>query len=247
MWGNGTDAERWIHATQSPQAVLRLERIVIGDIAHTAQASPRQPWWYKRERLAGDALPRRAPYAALISEQKNLLRDRSQLGIMLSDGRLRPMGELVLGAVPGAFGGSSRALLIVAGLYFMYRRLSWWPMALAALGATIATLSVMPMIDLGRLTFVGWRLIGLGKAEAITYIAYTVLASPLVMIVLILAPQSAPLSARGKLAYGAIIGSATIVFQWFLSTTVAPFLALGVASSLSRRLDKLHKNRFLNP
>ena len=166
---------------------------------------------------------------------------------MLSDGRLRPIGELVLGTVPGGtFGGSSRALLIVVGLYVMYRRLAWWPMAAAALAAAVITLGAMPMIDQQHFTFVGWRLAGLGPAVAVTYIAYAVLASPLALIVLILAPQCAPVSARGRLWYGATIGCVTIICQWFLTTTLAPFLALSVASALSKPLDALHKNRFLN-
>jgi len=244
-WGQGTGGERWAQVVQSPQAVLRTERIVIGDIRNVAKTADHQPWWHKRERLTGDALPRSNPYMALIREQKHILQDQSRLGMMLSDGRLRPVGELVLGAVPGTFGGSSRALLIVVGLYIMCRRLAWWPMAVAALVSAGATLGAMPMIDQQHLTLVGWRLIGLDPTVAITYIAYTMLASPLALVVLILAPQCAPISARGRLAYGAMIGGITIAIQWSLTTTLAPFLALAVASALSKPLDTLHKNRFL--
>lgn len=245
-WGHGSHGERWTEIVRSPQAVLRAERILIGDVQHVAQDSDHQPWWHKRERLTGDALPRSNPYAVLIREQKSLLQDQTRLGVMLSDGRLRPIGELVLGAVPGTFGGSSRALLIVVGLYVMYRRLAWWPMAVATLGAAVMTLGVMPMIDQQQFTLIGWRLAGLGPAVAVTYIAYTVLASPLALVVLILAPHSAPLSPRGRLWYGTTIGCVTILCQWFLTTTLAPFLALSIASAISNPLDALHKNRFLN-
>ena len=246
-WGQGTEGERWAEVVQSPQAVLRAERIVIGDIRNVAKTSDHQPWWHKRMRINGDAMPRSSPYMAMIREQKNILQDQSRLGIMLSNGRLRPVGELMLGAVPGTFGGSSKMLLIVVGLYVMYRRLAWWPMAVATLVSAIMALGAMPMIDQQHLTFVGWRLIGLDPAVAVTYIAYTVLASPLALVVLILAPQCAPVSSRGRLGYGAMIGGVTIVVQWFLTTTLAPFLALAVASALCRPLDALHKNRFLSP
>ena len=167
--------KRWVEVVQSPQAVLRAERIVIGDIRNVAQTTDYQPWWHKRERLTDDALPRPNPYTALIREQKNILHNPSNLGAMLSDGRLRPVGELVLGTVTGTFGGSSRAFLIIVGLYVIYRRLARWPMAVAALISAVITLGAMPMIDQQHLTLVGWRLVGFGPAVTVTYIAYTVL------------------------------------------------------------------------
>ena len=51
----------------------------------------------------------------------------------------------MLGAAPGSFGATSRALLIALGLYLIYRRLSWWPMAAAALFGMLATLFLMPL------------------------------------------------------------------------------------------------------
>jgi len=229
-----------------PRAVLKPSRMVVGDVCDVAGGvQGRQPWHGGYEQSGGDAWPRAQPYVSLLREQRNLLRHDPALANALSNGRLPSMGAVVIGAVPGTVGASSRVLLIVLGLFLMYKRLSWWPMVGAALIAALATLLVMPLTYHGGWTIVLRRLIDLGPAVALTYIAYTILASPFGVILLILAPQTAPTSSRGRLIYGIVIGCGMILFQWFLGTPLAGMWSLLIAGVLSRPLDSLHKSPFI--
>ena len=71
------------------------------------------------------------------------------------------------------------------------------------------------------------------------------LASPLLMFVFILAPITAPMTARGRVVYGAILGSSLIITQWILQNPQAAPLSLLVASALARPLDALRLSHFV--
>jgi len=236
--------EQGLGAIHAPHKVLRIERVVIGDVCDGTGENDLQPWLSTRPRTTSDAISRIEPGAYFHANQVEFLQDRSSLAQSLATGRLIPMTELLLGAVPGPIGGSSRALLLVVGLYMMYRRLAWWPMAMAAFIASLVTLLVMPLPGQGHLTIVASRLLDMGWMVSITYFGYMILGSQLGLIVLILAPQTAPTSDNGRLIYGALIGSVTIVAQWYFATPMAGYLSLAVAGLFSRPLDALRKSLF---
>lgn len=53
--------------------------------------------------------------------------------------------ELLVSAVPGPVGATSRWLLILLGLYLMYRRLANWAVSVVAILAAIGTMMLMPV------------------------------------------------------------------------------------------------------
>lgn len=233
---------------QFHQSVLRPQRIVVGDVCDVTDGQPeRQSWFEADPRTPADAQLRLDPYALLVGQQKDLLESRSVLAGLVSSRQICPMSDLILGAVPGGVGSTSKGLLIAVGLYLVYRRVSSWPMAVTGLGAAVATLLLAPLFHGGRPTLVLWRLIEMGPATAITFTAYFILASPLAVILMILGPQTAPVSAKGRVVYGALLGSGLMLAQWFLATTMSGCFSLLVASTLSRPLDALHKSRFASP
>lgn len=239
LFGGGVAQSR-----EAPHAVLRPGWVVVGDILDVGVGIDHLPWVAQRESATGNAMARVEPYTAMISHQHRVIQDSSILASTLGNGGLPPMGDLVLGAVPGAIGASSRLMLIVLGLYAIYRRVARWPVAVAALGAAVWVLLLMPLRYHDHTTVVLARLIHLGPGVAVTYIGYMVLTSPLVLIAMILAPQTAPTSSRGRVVYGAMIGAVMILLQWFVATPMAGMLSLLLASCLSRPLDALHRSHF---
>ncbi len=236
--------ENWLQPWNAKSAVLRPQRMVLGDLADAKPDNPSQ--WATTQRADSDALIRTEPYRLLISQQKQLLGHDDALATLLSSAQLVPMSQLILGATPGPM-ASSRVLLIMVGLYLIYSRLSWWPMAVVALGAAIVALFMMPLIHDNQPSIVLLRLIHLGPAVAISYVGLMVLASPFVWVVMILAPQSAPTTAKGRLVYAAILGCVTVITQWSFATPIAPYVGLLVASTLSPVLDALHPSPFAAP
>ena len=248
LWGSylsGGNDTRWAELFGAPGSVLQPQRIVRGDICDVAGGFNGQPWWTMDETVAGDAVSRREPYVLLVSEQRRFLENRSILPTLLSAGRLRPMGEIVFGTIPGGYGTTSCALMIFIGLCVIYYRLTWWPMAATALAAAIGSLVVMPLTYMGHTVLVGARLFDLGPSVAVTYLSYMLLSSPLALVAMILAPQTMPTNRRGRVIYGAIIGSGMIVIQWAWSTEMAAFVSLLIAGVISRPLDSLHRSPFI--
>jgi hypothetical protein len=71
------------------------------------------------------------------------------------------------------------------------------------------------------------------------------LAPPLVLVVMILAPITAPIGGTGRLIYGALIGATAMAALWFIAEPAAAFLSLVPASLLSPALDRLQRSPFV--
>ncbi len=227
------------------EAVLRPHRVVVGDVHDVGDMGGAQSWLHDSGLSKSDAVPRQDPCRMLLDQQERALVDRSVIPEMLSSYRLCSLGEVIVGAVPGPIGAGSRGLLIVLGMMLMYKRLSWWPGAVMAILVAALTLLVMPVVGVGGLSVVSARLVDMGPAIGVTYTAYILLGSPLLLVVMILAPQSAPTSVEGRLAYAVLLGSGVIVLLWVLGPALSGMVSMLIASLLSRPLDALHKSPFL--
>jgi Na+-translocating ferredoxin:NAD+ oxidoreductase RnfD subunit len=235
----------------SIQAVLRPNRVVVGDLRERTEVNAVEPWWLLNDSVLSDAVHRFDPGVQMLKERKRMLQFESLMLKMLQSGELCRMEEILLGSVPGSAGGSSRGLLIVLGVYLMYRRLGTWKVPLVALLAAIATLMVMPLTTSAsggeHLTIVAARLAALPPRVAITYVSYFILASPLTVIVLILAPMTAPMSGAGRVLYGVVLGAMTVATLWAFASPQAGFISLIVASLLSHPLDGMKHSPFAGP
>lgn len=229
---------------QPINAVLRPNRLFFGDVMEHPDEVGLGRWAAVSGDQWTDAVLRHEPYSLLVHDQVKMLEPPSILVNMLTSGELIGMKELLVGSVPGPIGGSSRALLILIGLYLIYRRLAWWPVALAAFVAALGALLIMPVRDGEQLTIVFSRLMQLDPPIATAYVGYMLLGSPLVLLVMVLAPMSAPMSDLGRVLYGALIGALMIIGQWLFQSPMAAPLGLLVASALSRPLDSLQRSPF---
>lgn len=224
-------------------AVLRPHRLLIGDVTDHPDHASTQTWSASRATDQYDAVARPDLHTTLVNDQHRML-EPSFLVNMLAGGELPRLEEVLLGVVPGPIGATSRALMILLGLYLMYRRVAWWPMGLAAIIGALMALHLMPFEQDGQTTIVAAKLLELDMPVAVSYMGYMMLGSPLLLIALVLAPMSAPMSGPGRIVYGLLIGALLITAQWMLRSPQAAFLSLLIASVLSRPLDGLHSSPF---
>lgn len=220
--------------------VLRPERVVVGDLHDFGSEPLSHPWWVLEQEKRHDAQLRHEPAGLLVDESRKVLLNDWFLGRMLASGELCRLEEVLLGAVPGRIGATSRALLMMLGLFLMYRRLLYWPMIAAAIAGALAAMLALPIPGEPGLTLMGGKLVQLPILVVVTYIAYMLLGSPLLLLTLILAPSTAPTSHAGRVVYGALLGAVLMMTQWF-SAAHAEFLALALVGVLSRPLDGLQK------
>jgi Na+-translocating ferredoxin:NAD+ oxidoreductase RnfD subunit len=235
--------------TSNQPAVLRPDRVVWGDVRLAREQRSYQPWWLSGEdsladidHVAGrhDAIIRPMPHQIFIRDQKRLLRYPRNLANMMASGELPRIEELLLGCVPGMIGTTSQGLLIIMGLYLMYRRLSWWSIPVIIMLSAFLTLMAMPVMLIHGRTTVFWVLIDAHPAFSLTYLGYFFLTSPMLLVAFILAPATSPITALGRLVYCILIGMLMVIFQWFVQIPVLTLMSVLIVGVLSRMLDNLH-------
>lgn len=252
MWAMGvvstgvTDPESR-HVSFGPlNAVLKPDRVLLGNIRDAPAAYVRTRWFEAgvTELEPHDAQRRAEPARLILREKQRILLHPAYLVNMLVSGELMTVEEMLIGATPGPVGGTSRALILVIGLYLMYRRMAHWTVALSAITAALITLLAMPVVIDGSVRLVAMRLIQMSPDVVVTFLGYALLASPLLLMVLILSPMTAPLSGVGRLIYGVLLGAVGVAAMWAFSVPQAVFLGLFTASLLSRALDEFHFTPF---
>lgn len=232
-------------------AVLRPDRVVWGNVRLAREQRSYQPWWLTGENpllepetsAVGeihDAIARPYPHHIFIRDQKRLLRFPRNLANMMASGELPRIEELLLGCVPGMVGATSQGLIILMGLYLMYKRLSWWSIPVIILLSAALALMAMPVMLIHGQTTVFWVLIDAPPAFSITYLGYFFLTSPMLLVAFILAPATCPITALGRLVYCILIGMLMVIFQWFVQIPVLTLMSILIAGVLSRMLDNLH-------
>lgn len=225
-------------------AVLNLDHVILGDLYNTPSTpTPLAVWW--EDASTGRSHAQRKPEPIRILLKQNIPQNPALLPDLLSSNRLPRVEEMLIGCVPGPIGATSKAVIIVLGLYLMYRRLSWWPMAAGGVLAAVAMLFVMPLYVGQHLTILSVRLWDMGFALAFVYVGYFLLAGPFLWILLILAPSTAPMSARGKIYYGLVIGAGVTLAMWITGSWSSAYIALLVASAFTRPLDALQRSPML--
>jgi len=241
LWPTAMQQDHWTQL----DSVLRPQRLVVGNVRDTTEEVSRAPWWSPAEEPLPDALRRHDAGSLILDQRHELLQSRAYLVRLLSTGQLVRLEELFLGAHNDATGAGSRAVLLFMGFYLMYRRLAYWQTAAAAAAAAILALLLMPAWNGQGWTLTLIQLATFGPTAAVTWIAYMLFATPLVFIVMVLAPMSAPMNRTGRIVYGLVLGSSAIALMSLLVQPQAAYAALLLASLLSRPLDALQRSAFV--
>ncbi|HUR01795.1 MAG TPA: RnfABCDGE type electron transport complex subunit D [Nonomuraea sp.] len=233
-------------------AVLPPDRILRGDVMDEGPPAGGPTWLATHPTPPHPSIQRHDPGAVMLARQRVMLLDGSSLARILRPAagegdqlRLPRLVDVLIGGVPGPVGATSRLLLLTAGLYLMQRRLGRSQVALAALCGALAALLLVPVQDAGSREAAFLRFPDIGWRAAVTYLSFQILATPLPLIVLVLAPLTPPRSARGRMVYGAIIGAGVVLVRWYVPREEASYLPLVVAGLLNPALDRMRGSRFV--
>jgi Na+-transporting NADH:ubiquinone oxidoreductase subunit NqrB len=225
-------------------AVLKLDHVILGDLYDLpVMPAPMGAWWEDVTLHSHHAMRRPEPVRMLLGS--DIPGEPGRLADLLSQSKLPRVEELLLGCVPGPVGATSKAIIIILGLYIIYRGLAWWPMAAGGMLAATLTLLLLPIRVDGHWTLLGMRIVEMGLSVGFVFVGYVLLASPLLWILMILAPVTAPMSSSGKILYGLIIGAAGMMAMYYSGLWPAAFLGLLLASALTRSLDALQRSPML--
>lgn len=225
--------------------VLNPSHVMTGDLAADHPPVSRQLWWEQITPSTGEAAIRMADVDALILRERSRMIEHEWVMVnMLSSGELPRLEDLLLGAVPGPVGATSRALMLLLMLYLIYRRLSRWSVPVYAFVSAAMTLMLMVALFADHDMLVITRLVQIRPAVAVTYVTYMLLGTPLLLIFGILAPMTMPITRWGRAVYGIMLGTFAMAFMWVTGVPAAAYFALVIVSLLSRPLDRLIFGRF---
>ncbi len=231
-------------AESAIQAVLAPNHVFTGSLQLPTTPISGLRWHQTHVQPPFDAIARPDPQRLMLQQQRDMLRHTAKIPAMLKDGNLPRMGDVLIGATPGPVGVTGQSLIILAGLMLIYFRVSRWPMALAGFLAAAAMLALLPLQDVGGTQIsaaafgvIGWRV-------SVTYIGYQLLASPLLLILLVMAPLTMPRTGVGRLLYGILLGAGIIAIRWFVPLDGVSYIPLIAAGLLCPILDRLRRSPF---
>ena len=158
-----------------------------------------------------------------------------------------PWRDTLTGVAGGAIGEACGAVILIAACLLIWRGFLRWPLIVASLAATIATAAILPVrIESPNggstwLAWPGWQSLPIGAA----YVMYHLTASGVMFVALLLAPDpsSSPLTRRGCVWFGAIIGVLTVVLRGIAGLPAAPYWALLAANTMVPTINRLTRRR----
>lgn len=233
--------ERW--------PVLGPGKLLWGNVEHSAVLPPLAQW-------GSHPLPADAD-AWLVRPVDDLLRSgiigagtdsASGLVAFIRD-QSPPWRDTLTGLAGGALGEACGVAILIAACLLIWRGFLRWPMLLAAVGAAALTAALLPIPLQGHERLTSLALPGLtvwqGLPVGAAYVMYQLTAGGFLLVVMLLAsdPSSSPLTWRGHLWFGAIIGVLTIVLRVTAGLPAAAYWALLAANTLVPIINRLTRRR----
>ena len=113
-----------------------------------------------------------------------------------------PLQNLVIGNIPGCIGETSAILLIIGGIYLLYKRVITWHIPVSILGTVALATFLFPSFDgITRIQFMSYNLFSGGLILAAIFMATDYATSPVTPV--------------GRIIYGVCIGLITVFIRYF--------------------------------
>jgi electron transport complex protein RnfD len=133
--------------------------------------------------------------------------------------------EMMLGNTPGNLGTACIIVVLVAGLYLLYRRIISWQIPLAFLGTVALFAAIFPRSPSGRLDSVFYELTSGSLIFAAIYMATD--------------PVTSPVTGRARLIFGFGCGVFTVLLRYFGHYPEGAYFAILLMNPFVLALDRL--------
>jgi electron transport complex protein RnfD len=137
--------------------------------------------------------------------------------------------DLLLGNTAGALGETCALALLAGGVYLALRRVLDWRIPLALLGVVAAGSVIANLFDPARYATAEFMLFSGGLMLGAWFMATD--------------PVGAPLTARGRVLFGAIIGALVLVVRWWGGMPEGVMYAILLGNALTPLLDRVTRPR----
>jgi Na+-translocating ferredoxin:NAD+ oxidoreductase RnfD subunit len=246
------------HELLVPQYVLRLDRMVTGDLLNAEPAdletSEEAPWISRRTASGFDSVRMEPVGDVLLAYTASQQRpERASLTMqMLIRDQMPPLENLIIAGHSGVIGNGSAVAIIAGGLFLLLQGLIDFRIPVLGTLAAMAGLLILPIpvyiTDLGaQWHWLAFRSHYLGWPTAITFVNYEIFASPLLLTLFYLAtaPGLRPITRRGRAIFAIGLGLLSALLQLYASVAMGPYIALLIIVLLTPTLDRWIRPRTL--
>lgn len=151
------------------------------------------------------------------------------LMIFQDSGEIVDYGRLILGNIPGSVGETAKILIVLGGLYLIYKKVASWEIVVSQIIGFILT------------SFV---LIGLGSTTVVNPFAGMLMGGFLFGAMFMATdPISAPKTKLGKWCYGLLIGSVVVLIRGYSLYSGGMMFAILLGNVFSPIVDYVSKAR----
>ena len=151
------------------------------------------------------------------------------LAAMKFDNEITEVGELVMGLTSGSTGETSGILLLIGGAWLVARNMMNWRIPAAILGTVFALSGLLYLVNSGTYPDPMFMLFSGGLMLGAVFMATDMVASPM--------------TGRGCLLYGALIGLLVVVIRIWGGMPEGVMYAILIANAVSPHIDNLVQPR----
>jgi len=237
--------------------ILAQSRLLVGDIRSTRYQEDFRIWRGTPAPPGADAFLVRRPEATL-----KYLTDSRKAGFsglvyrsdeVLQSGplallKLPPINEMIYGARPGGIGETCIVVIIVAGLYLVYRNYVRLQLPLVFIIAAGCVAAVAPIYFAGPHDTVVTRWLPLfvqGRDTGLIYVAYQLLSGELFLAAFLLACEmtSRPVTVGGQVIFAACGGALAMLLKLYVDTPIPAYMAVLAVNTMTVIIDDFWRPR----
>ncbi|MCD4824922.1 MAG: RnfABCDGE type electron transport complex subunit D [Phycisphaerae bacterium] len=159
-----------------------------------------------------------------------------------------PMWDMFIGARPGGLGETCAVIIIIAGLYLIYRNYVKWQLPFAFLASAMIVAAVAPVHFAGpnkSVEIVFFPLLSEGFEVGYTYVNYQVLSGSMLLAAFLLATEmtSCPVTTGGQIIFGIGGGAAAMLLTLYLDTPIPAYIAVLGMNTFTPTIDAIWRPR----
>jgi len=256
-------------------SLLAREQLVTGDITITGPPRELHKWAETPAPSGAHAFSTRPPGAVLLDlsnpeepaftalafrhRRGNIYGENSTTSPALPDmRRLKPsvimkmprINELLYGARAGAIGETCIIVIIVAGLYLVFRHYVKWQLPVAFILSATVVLAIAPVYLAGadgQARRVWLPIVSEGFDVGFVYVCYQLLSGELMLAAFFLATEMTcrPTTTGGQIIFGICCGVLAMCLRMFLMVQFSCFMAILAMNTFTPTIDALWRPRVL--
>ncbi len=247
--------------------VLTQSNIIIGDVKSYSYVPNYEPWHGRPAPARGDAflikrpeailapLTRPAPALTPLQAGKGAYSSLWSVGRAPSAypaalGEMPVIADLILGAAPGGMGETSAAVIVVAGLYLIYRHYVKWQLPVAIVLSAAVTVAIAPIQLVGTddtLSRFWWPIALEGFDVGVMYVSYHLASGGLLLAAFFLATEQTtrPVTTGGQVLFGIGCGVTAMLLKLYTSVAIPCYLAVLAMNTFTQTIDRMWRPRVL--